>query len=99
MTDMKPIQSDHDVDQLLTEFFQHEMPRSFPALRLPRTAPLPRASMWKRASTRFAVAAGLMLCLVGYLALAGSFKPRDEAGLNGREIGQKLPDGKMIRSR
>ena len=88
MIEMKQMSSDHDVDQLLTEFFQHEMPRSFPVLRLPRSAPLPRASMWKRASTRFALAAAVMLCLVGYLALAGSFKPRDEAGLNGPEIGQ-----------
>ena len=96
MNNMKTMPSDQDVDHLLTEFFQSEMPATFPALRLPRTAPL--ASMWKRASTRFALAAAVMVCLVGYLALAGSFKPRDEAGLQGPEIGQN-PTGKSLRPR
>jgi hypothetical protein len=98
MNNVKSMPSDQDVDQLLTEFFQSEMPATFPALRLPRSTPLPRASRWKQASTRFALAAAVLVCLVGYLALAGSFKPRDEAGLNGPEIGQ-LEKSKSARPR
>jgi hypothetical protein len=81
-----------DVDVLLRDYFQAEVPQSWPRFRAPVTlrVKLP-ASAWSRYSGRVAMALCLALLVGGYIALS-SFFPRPVAS-NGttplHNIGQK----------
>jgi len=81
-----------DVDRLLHEFYEAEMPDPWPKLALPAAVPFRRpAARYSRTFRRLAIAASLVLALLGYWALAGLF-PRDGAAgtaPNGLEIGHK----------
>lgn len=61
------------VDGMLRDFFQSEMPRCWPRFVAPREkAP---GSFWERASGRLALAACVALLVGGYLALSACFPP------------------------
>jgi len=63
-----------EVDELLREFFQAQMPQPWPALRLPNVPQARRVgSFWSRYAGRVALAACVALMVTGYLTLAGSF--------------------------
>jgi hypothetical protein len=80
-----------DVDRLLREFYQTEMPSPWPRLVLPSQAPMRRpAQRFSHTFFRLALAASLVLGLVAFWGVAGLF-PRDAAASNpidGREVGQ-----------
>lgn len=73
MSTIKLHQED-ELDGLLHDFFKSEMPKSFPALNLPeqplRKAHQPRGFF----SSRFALAASILLLMLGSLFLSGAFK-------------------------
>ena len=63
-----------DVDALLRDYFRAQMPEPWPEVDVPATLPLvqPR-SKWLRAFPRLALAASIVLLLLGYVALGGLF--------------------------
>jgi hypothetical protein len=68
-----------DMDDLLHDYFQAELPRPWPTFHLPRSERKNRpASLWSRYSGRIALAACIALLAAGYLTLAGYF-PRMQA--------------------
>jgi hypothetical protein len=85
-----------DVDNLLHDYFQSELPRPWPAFQMPRSARTKRqVSFWSRYSGRIALAACIALLAAGYLTLAGYF-PRMQTPTGVHEvqdIGQ-MPNGK-----
>jgi hypothetical protein len=89
-----------DVDRLLREFYQAEMPSPWPELALPAQAPRHRpARRFSRTVFRLALAASLVLGLVAFWGVAGLF-PRDAAPGNpirGPEIGKGLKGGKALK--
>ena len=70
-----------EVDRLLREFYQAEMPQPWPRLRLPASANRRLASRYSRYFTRLALAAVVALALLGYWALAGLFPQQGATGL------------------
>jgi hypothetical protein len=63
-----------DMDGLLHDYFQAEMPRPWPRFQAPRAARTKHpASIWSRYSGRIALAACIALLAAGYLTLAGYF--------------------------
>jgi hypothetical protein len=85
-----------EVDRMLRDYFQSELPRPWPAFRAPRSARINEApSLWSRCGGRIALAACITLLAAGYLSLAGYF-PRLQPNTGVQEIehiGQN-PDGK-----
>jgi hypothetical protein len=63
-----------DMDELLHDYFQAEMPNPWPTFKAPRTKTV--ASSWSRVSGRLALAACVGLLVLGYLTLGGFF-PRN----------------------
>jgi len=62
------------VDGLLRDYFRAQMPEPWPELDVPASLSLVRPrSTWWRAASRLALAASILLLLLGYLALAGLF--------------------------
>ncbi len=86
-----------DVDHLLHDYFQAELPHPWPRFQMPRTARSNRpASGWSRYSGRIALAACIALLAAGYLTLAGYF-PRVQTPTGVHElqnIGLKDNNGK-----
>src|SRR6516225_10219065 len=78
-----------DADRLLREFFETEMPDPWPRLNLPAALPTRHSfPRYSRNLMRFALAAAVILALIGYWSLAGLF-PRDTASgtrITGTEI-------------
>jgi hypothetical protein len=68
-----------DMDDLLHDYFQSEMPRNWPAFKAPRQKPT--ISLWARSANRMALAACVALLIGGYLMLGGSFTTQDTSGL------------------
>jgi hypothetical protein len=63
-----------DMDALLHDYFQAELPRPWPTFQLPRSERTKRpVSLWSRYSGRIALAACIALLAAGYLTLAGYF--------------------------
>ena len=78
-----------EMDAMLGEFFQAEMPHPWPTFKAPanlRTKE--RVSFWSRTSGRLALAACIALLVGGYLSLGGFF-PRSQTGTGVQQI---LPD-------
>lgn len=77
MSNMIPVSHDEarpEVDDLLRDYFQAEMPKSWPAFKAPRPARMKRSeSLWSRYSGRLALAACVALLVGGYLTLSGYF--------------------------
>jgi hypothetical protein len=67
--------SPDDVDGVLNDFFRAELPDPWPALTLPAEPPLPLPPSRRRPLVRgrFALAASLLLLLLGSLALSNRF--------------------------
>lgn len=85
-----------DVDKLLGDYFQSELPHPWPAFHAPRSRPVNgAASVWSRYGGRIALAACITLLAAGYMTLAGYF-PRLQQGTGVQEIEQigKNPDAK-----
>jgi len=82
-----------EVDRLLREFYQAEMPYPWPQVRVPATVPFRRpAARYSRSFRRLAIAAAVVLALVAYWSVAGFF-PREGpsgTGPNGPEIGKGI---------
>jgi len=71
-----------DMDNLLHEFFENEMPKPWPAFKAPLQTRAPKqASFWGQYSGRLALAASVALLVAGYLTLGGFFT--NPAGLGG----------------
>jgi hypothetical protein len=64
-----PEEARPEVDALLRDYFESEMPRPWPAFK----APVTKAPGWSRYSGRLALAASVALLVAGYLTLAGFF--------------------------
>ncbi len=78
----------------LRTFFRAEMPDPWPVLRAPELPREPLARPWWKRSGRLALAASVVLMLIGYLAVARSFPRSDGVRQNVLEpasgtIGQK----------
>lgn len=101
MTDMlKNEEARPDMDALLHDYFQAELPRPWPTFQAPRAARTkPPASVWSRYSGRIALAACIALLAAGYLTLAGYF-PRmaTPTGVlpGGPEMGLHTKEGKGV---
>jgi len=66
-----------DVDGLLRDYFEAEMPQPWPAFKAPKQTRGKRpVSSWSRYSSRVALAACVALLVAGYMALAGFFPTR-----------------------
>jgi hypothetical protein len=75
-----------EVDVLLHEFFEAEMPRAWPAFKAPlHVRAKKQATFWSRYSGRLALAASVALLVAGYLTLGGFFT--SSQGLTGVERG------------
>jgi hypothetical protein len=84
-----------EMDDLLHDYFQAEMPRPWPTFQVPKPMRTKRtASFWARSSGRVALAACITLLVAGYLTLGGFF-PRTQgpSGMEheARDIGMKDP--------
>ncbi len=78
-----------EMDAILGEFFQAELPRQWPKFKAPMsTRTKEPVSFWSRSSGRLALAACIALLVGGYLSLGGFF-PRAQAP-NG--VHQAAPD-------
>ena len=77
MNTNRTIKSDEarpDVDFLLHNYFQSEMPHAWPAFKMPKPMRMKQpASSWSRYSGRLALAACVAILLAGYLTLGGFF--------------------------
>jgi hypothetical protein len=63
-----------DVDTLLQDYFQAELPKPWPAFQAPmQTRTKPPVSLWSRYSGRIAMAACIAALVAGYLSLASYF--------------------------
>lgn len=71
MTEMLTQDDRPEVDQLLQDYFQAEMPKPWPQFKAPRAA-RPQTT-WARYSGRMALAACVSLLVAGYLMLGGAF--------------------------
>jgi hypothetical protein len=84
--------SDNHVDHALRAYFRAEMPSPWPEARIPHDQPRPRRSLVQRFAGRTALAASILLLIIGYLALAGAFPAERRSFVpNGPTIGSK-PD-------
>ena len=89
-----------EMDDLLHDYFQAEMPHPWPTFKAPRPMRLKQiASFWSRNSGRVALAACIGLLIAGYLMLGGFF-PRTQ-GPSGvqpetRDIGFKEKGPKSV---
>lgn len=74
-----------EMDNLLHEFFESEMPKPWPAFKAPLQTRVPKqASFWGQYSGRLAIAASVALMVAGYLTLGGFFsKPVGQGGVQG----------------
>lgn len=100
MNAIRPTQQHDDrLDQLLSDFFKSEMPRSLPVPTLPeepvRTLRFRRSSFF---SSRAALAASVLLLLLGSLFLSGAFKGMKSSsdGLRGNDTADKAHHNKMF---
>ena len=63
-----------EMDDLLHDYFQAEMPRPWPTFKTPKpTRTKHSVSFWSRYSSRVALAACIALLAAGYLTLGGFF--------------------------
>jgi hypothetical protein len=68
-----------EMDDLLRDYFQAELPHPWPAFKAPAVAQLKTpASFWSRTGGRLALAGTVAVLVFGYLAL-GTFFPRTKA--------------------
>jgi len=66
-----------EVDDILRDYFQAQMPHPWPACRMPSAAPARRVgSFWSRYTGRLALAASVAVLVGGYLTLANYFPPQ-----------------------
>lgn len=97
MSNLIMIQSEDghpDVDELLREYFQTQMPKPWPALRVSPSVKARRVgSFWSGSPGRLALAASIALLVAGYLTLAGYFpqRPADSGVQPLQNIGMKDP--------
>jgi hypothetical protein len=81
MNDLFSLPSDEvrpETDVLLHDYFQAELPHSWPMFKTPKPARLKHpASFWSRYSGRLALAACIALLVAGYLTVGGFF-PRSQ---------------------
>ena len=77
-----------EMDAMLTEFFQGELPRPWPSFKAPLARTKEPASFWSRSSGRLALAACIALLVGGYLSLGGFF-PRAQTPTG---VEQAAPD-------
>ena len=75
-----------NVDVVLHDYFQAELPHPWPTFRMPRT--MRSESSWSRNIGRLALAACIALLVAGYLTLSGFF-PRQPAS-NGTELQPRI---------
>jgi hypothetical protein len=69
-----------EMDDLLHDYFQTEMPRPWPTFKAPRQKPT--LSLWSRSASRMALAACVALLIGGYLTLGGSFTAPETSDLH-----------------
>src|SRR5471032_260860 len=63
-----------ELDELLHEYFQAQLPQPWPTFKAPVTLRQKRtASFWSRSAGRIALAACIALMVAGYLTLGGFF--------------------------
>jgi hypothetical protein len=79
-----------EMDELLHDYFQGEMPRPWPTFKAPkpRRMKVP-ASFWAQSSGRLALAACVALLVGGYLTLGGFF-PRSQPSSGLRKATEDL---------
>jgi hypothetical protein len=77
-----------EVDVLLHEYFEAEMPKPWPAFKAPlQVRAKKQATFWSQYSGRLALAASVALLVAGYLTLGGFFS--NSSGLTGVERGME----------
>jgi len=88
-----------ETDVLLHDYFQAELPHSWPTFKTPKPARIKQpVSFWSRYSGRLALAACVALLVAGYLTLGGFF-PRSQAPTGVQEmqnIGQREKGPKTV---
>src|ERR1700687_6229364 len=84
-----------EMDDLLHDYFQTEMPHPWPTFKTPKAMRTKKtASFWSRYCGRLALAACVALLVAGYLTLGGFFaRTQTSTGVTNQteEIGQKEP--------
>jgi len=97
---MNMIQNGQEMDGLLEQFFESEMPKPWPAFKAPIRPRITKASSsWSQYSGRLALAACVALMVAGYLTLGGFFtRPTHLGGVENRanEIGQRQKASKTV---
>jgi len=80
-----------DMDRVLRGYFRRQMPNPWPAAKATALAqPTPRRRSWLSSYGRLALAASILLGVMGYLALSSLFPEQEGPGLNlDRTIGSK----------
>ncbi len=79
-----------EMDDLLHNYFQAEMPHPWPAFQAPRQARTKTpVSVWSRYSGRIALAACITLLAAGYLTLAGYF-PHTQSANGVLDVGPNI---------
>jgi len=100
-----------ELDDLIAAFMRSEMPDPWPAMSsVPEPSARdvrPRGSRWFRSGSRFALAATLAACLIGFLALGSMFpslppasqEPASEMGPIGERtlFSKVLRDGRKVK--
>jgi len=84
--------ADQDIDTLLRDFFQSEMPHPWPAFQPPRRQSLPYRPREKRPfalTSRWALAASVAVLLISGWLLSGSLGRMAP----GRTVGPEMPQG------
>jgi hypothetical protein len=80
MTMMPNDEQRPDVDVLLHDYFQSELPRPWPTFQAPKQTRVKQPeTVFARYSGRIVLAAGIALLLAGYLTVAGYFPARQGA--------------------
>jgi hypothetical protein len=66
-----------EMDELLGDYFQSEMPKPWPSFKAPKPMAGPAPSRWSRYSGRFALAACITVLVAGYWSLSGAIPQAD----------------------
>jgi hypothetical protein len=82
-----------DMDDLLRDYFQAELPQPWPTFKAPKPArSRDTLSFWSRSGARLAIAACVGLLLIGYMSIAAYFPGAQAptgADVQGSEIASK----------
>jgi hypothetical protein len=81
-----------EMDELLSDYFQSEMPKPWPSFKAPKPMTRPTPSLWSRYGGRFALAACITVLVAGYWSLSGAV-PQGNAPHGMEHVGDRVGMG------